>query len=93
VSVALFDVPARKVVERRRALEIGGSKIECRVVPRAANRLANDESVGERSAIVRTLASHRVAASVDASDDKRLVTDASSDEPTLGDESGRNADG
>jgi hypothetical protein len=93
VAIPLFDVPPWEVIERWWAREIAGPEIECRVVPRTSDRLPDDESVGEGSTVVRTLASDGIAAAADARDDDGIIAHSSSDEPAVHDKPGRNTGG
>jgi hypothetical protein len=51
---ALLDAPARNRVERRRANSLPARRAETRVVPRAADRILDKETVDKRSAIMST---------------------------------------
>ena len=50
-----LDAPAGDRIQRWSAHRLAGSKAEAGVVPRAADRVCDDQSIGERSVIVRAV--------------------------------------
>src|SRR2546430_4683874 len=49
VHAVMFHPPARHGIERRRLERLAGRQTEAGVMPRTADRVADDESLGERS--------------------------------------------
>jgi hypothetical protein len=62
------------------------------MMPGTANRFANEQSIGEGSTVVRALPTDGVAAAANARHQDRVVTDAPRQEPTFGNEIGRDPD-
>src|SRR5690606_21837035 len=51
--VLRLNIPARQVGQRGRPERLAGAEAECGVVPGTPDRLANDETLGERPPVVR----------------------------------------
>ena len=50
-----FDTPTGDWIERRRANRLTGAQVETGVMPWATNGVADDETVGQRTAVVRAV--------------------------------------
>ena len=52
-AVSLLDAPAGDRVQRRRSQGLAGAQAEARMMPGAAHRIVNQQSVGERRTVMR----------------------------------------
>src|SRR5207244_11714124 len=63
----------RDGIQRRRAQRLAGAEIETGVVPRTAHRVADEESLGERAAVVRARGADGVDVAAAADEQHRLA--------------------
>src|SRR5690606_23010596 len=74
-----LDRPAGNVLQRRRTQRFAGAQAEARVMPRAADGIADDEPLAERAAVMRALRADRADLVTDAYDEHALAFDAADD--------------
>ena len=69
----------RHRIEGRRAQRLAGAQAEAGVVPRAAHRVADDEPLGERAAVVRAFAADGEDFALGPRQDHRILADMSAE--------------
>src|SRR5690606_34562637 len=78
LAVALLDRPAGERAQGRCAHGFTGAQVERGVVPWATHRLAGDETLRERAAVVRALGADRENFATAANEQDLVVADTAS---------------
>ena len=84
IVAVTIDTPAGDRVECRRAQGVSRAKTETGVVPRTPDRVADDQSVGERTVVVRAMRADGEVLVAAPDDDDLIVTDMARDDRAVG---------
>ena len=91
LAVLFFDRPAGHRGQGRRCNSFAGLQVEVRMVPRAADRLAHEQTVGEGPVVVRAIRRKREELAALAHEQNLIVTDVACQHRSPGEFGGRDA--